>query len=357
MTQLVEMTGYLNESSIGFSPNDRTIGTTDYKTSVAVVELVGLRRVCRAIAPPIAKEELVIGSTIDYSPDSRLLAKASTRSVQILDAKKGQLLLTIPILIPTQTNIRFLADGKTLAVLSRRTGITLHHFSYQNEDFKLTNSDSRPQFLTYVFGSAPYDPSPLLCLTSNKEAQGLVWNVSTGQTLCSIGDSPSIQDMVISPDKKWIVTTYLDSPAKILAFPTGEKITELSGGRNGNVNFSPSGRWLGVTGNADCLLWNTGTWTRGPAMPPQVEEQTGVLAFSYDEKYLAAMMRDQTALVSLPTGELLAVLEQRIQPNLYSRLRFSPDGSQLASQGMDNSLILWDLIELQNELHKLNLQW
>jgi WD40 repeat protein len=88
-----------------------------------------------------------------------------------------------------------------------------------------------------------------------------------------------------------------------------------------------------------------------------VEEKTSILAFSYDEKYLAATMRDQTALVSLPNGDLLALLEQRIQPSLFSRLRFSPDGSQLAAQGLDNSLVIWNLTELQNELHKLNLQW
>jgi WD40 repeat protein len=51
------------------------------------------------------------------------------------------------------------------------------------------------------------------------------------------------------------------------------------------------------------------------------------------------------------------MLEQRIQPNPYCRLRFSPDGSQLAAQGMDNSLLLWDLVELQRELRELNLSW
>jgi WD40 repeat protein len=357
MTQLVELTGYRSESTIGFSADDRTIGTTDYKTSLAIVELVGLRRVCTAIAPPAAKEELGAGSTIDYSPDSRLLAKASTTCVQVFDAKKCQLLSTIPFSTPTQTTLRFLADGQTLAVLSRRTGVTLHRFTYQGGKLQLTTSANQSLYRTYAFGSAPYDRSPFLCLTSEKEAKGMVWDITTGQTLCSVGDSPDIIDIAISPDKKRLATAYRNSPVKITAFPSGQKVAELSGGLNGNVAFSPSGRWLGVTGNAEQLLWNTETWTKGPALPPQVEEKTGAMAFSYDEQYLAAMMRDQTALVSLPAGELLAVLDQRIQPNLYSRLRFSPDGSQLASQGLDNTLILWDLDQLQKELRDLNLQW
>jgi len=164
--------------------------------------------------------------------------------------------------------------------------------------------------------------------------------------------------MAISPDRNHIVTEYKDRVAQIATFPSGNKTTDLAGGMNGEITFSPNGKWLGAAGSpADHLLWNTGDWTRGPVLPPEVEEKTSRFSFSYDEKYLAATIRDQTALVSLPSGDLIATLEQRIQPNLYSHLRFSPDGSQLASQGMDNSLILWDLAELQSELLKLNLNW
>ena len=358
MTQLVEMTGFMSESPLVFSPDDLCFGTADYKNSAIIVELVGLHRVCTAIAPPSAKEQIVSsGSSIDFSPDSLLLAKASTTSVQIFAAKKGLLLTTIPIPTPTQTTLRFLADGQTLAVLSRRTGITQYRFSYQTENFQIIAGDNQSKWISYAFGSAPYDHSPFLCLTSDKEAKVIVWDITTGQTLCDLNDSPNITDVAISPNKKWIVTTYRNSQARVSAFPSGERIAELSGGISGKVGFSPSGRWLGATGNADHLLWNTETWNRGPQLPSQVEEKTGNFVFSYDEKYLAAMMRDQIALVSLPAGEMLAVLEQRIQPNLYGRLRFSPDGSQLASQGTDNSLILWDLNQLQSELRKLNLAW
>ena len=358
MTQLVETTGYVSESSIAFSTDDRTIGITDFKTSAAILELIGLRRVCTAFAPPSAQEQIIPYSSIDYSPDSLLVAKTSTSSVQIFDAKKCLLVSTIAIPIPTQTSLRFLADGKTLAILSRRTGVTLHRFSFQNGDFRLINSDSQTKWLTYAFGSAPYDRTPYFCLTSEKEAKGVVWNITTGETLCSIDTSPGIlSDMVISPNRQWLAITYRDRLAQIWSFPSGKKVTELEGGRNGTITFSPSGRWFGYTGSGDHLLWNTTTWTRGPSLPPPVEEKAGHLAFSCDEKYLAVTMRDQTALVSLPTGEMLAVLEQRILPNLFSRLRYSPDGTQLASQGTDNSLILWDINELESELRNLSLHW
>ena len=72
---------------------------------------------------------------------------------------------------------------------------------------------------------------------------------------------------------------------------------------------------------------------------------------------MAEIADERMDLEEVNLDDLLAVLEQRIQPNLYGRLRFSPDGSQLASQGTDNSLVLWDLNQLQSELRNLNLAW
>ncbi|MBK9991180.1 MAG: protein kinase [Verrucomicrobia bacterium] len=357
MSQLVELTGYKSESSIEFSPDDRTISTTDYKTSAVVLEVLGLNRVCTAFASPASQEQIQHASSIDFSPDSRLLAKASITSVQIFDAKHTRLLQTIPFSIPTQTSLRFLADSQTLLVLSRRTGTTLHRFSFQDGNFRLISSDNQAQWPSYAFGSAPYDRSPIFCLTSDKEAKSIISDFSSGLTLLVNDEPPTITDIAISPDKKWFITTYRGRLPKIRAFPSGQNITELAGGSNGSCVISPKGRWLALTGLGNYLLWNTDTWTKGPSLPPEVEEKTGNAAFSYDEQYLATMMQDEAALLSLPEGKLLALLDQRILPNLYRRLSFSPDGSQLALHGRDNSLILWELDELQSELHKLNLMW
>ena len=357
MTELVEIPGYLSESSIGFSPDDRYVAALDGQNTAVLLELVGLTNVCTAFAPLLTNEQIQKSSSIDFSPDSRLIAKASTNHVQVFDAKKGLHLLTIPFQIPTQTGVRFLPDNKTLAVLSRRTGMTLHEFSYENHQFKLLSSHNQGQWLTYAFGSAPSSFTTSLCLTSDRETKGVVWDASTGKVLSTTNVSPNILDLALSPDKKWLVVAQRDAPLDILANPTGRKITELRDVRGGTVTFSPSGRWVAANGATKNILWNTSTWTQGPALPSEVEEKGSGVSFSFDEKYFAVSMLDQPVLLSLPSGEMLAVLKQQILPNSYGRLRFSPDGTLLASQGLDNSLVIWDLKELRKELQSLDLNW
>jgi len=355
-TQLVELTGYMIQSSISFSADDQQIGSTE-STNAVILELMGLRRVCTAFAPTSVKEQIQFFSSVDFSPDSRLLAKASTNSVQIFDAKEGLLLSTIPNPIPTQTSLRFLADNHTLAVLARRTGMTGHQFSYVDKHFTLTSAEPQAEWATFAFGTAPYDASTYFGLTSEKEGKGVVWDFSTDKTLFKIEQAPSIYDIIISPNKKWVMTAYRDRMPVVWSLPSGKQSAELEGGRLGAVIVSPSGRWLGTTGKSDNILWNTETWTKGPALPRDVEEKAASIAFSYDEQLLAAQMVDQTTLIALPSGETRASLQQSILPILSCRLRFSPDGSQLALHGLDNSLIIWNLKVLQNELSKLGLNW
>jgi len=343
---------------VDFSPDDRLLSAAD-TTSAAVFEILGLERVCTIFAPAFGKDQCVFASTVDFSPDSTLLATASNNTVQVFDAKKSALLATVRSNLPSQTSLRFYADGKTLAVQSKGTGLTLHSFSFLDGKFQLRASEATGQFRNYIFGSLQYDGAPPLCFTSMPESKTIVWDSAAGSVLQTLNDQPSLFDMVVSPDKKWIATSYRYKNAQIWSLATGKPVAVLGGGNSGGLlGFSPSGRWLACSGTgADHLLWNPETWTRGPVLPPQVEAETGRFAFSYDETLLAVSMFDQVGLVSLPAGEFLGLLEQRMLPNPLCRLRFSPDGSQLAAQGADNSLTLWNLGELKRELRALNLYW
>ena len=361
ITELVALPKYGTEPAMRFSPDDRQLSATDGQNAATIAAVVGVNRVCIAFATPFAKEEPSLVGSMDYSRDSQLLATASTGALCFFDAKKGRPLLTQPISPMTQTSVRFLPDGKTLAVASRRAGLKFRHFSFADGKLELEAGNDKELLPGYLLGSAQYPVSPYLCLTSTRDAQAVVIDPSNGQIVRSIPGQSSIWDMVISPDKKWIATSYAslsDHTAQIWSFTTGQHVFDLPGGLGGIIGFSPSGRWLACSGTgADHVLWNTGTWSKGPALPPQVEDETGRFAFSDDETLFAASLVDQISLVSLPNGELLAALEQHLQPNPLCRLRFSPDGNQLAAQGADNSLSLWNLDELRKELRELNLLW
>jgi WD40 repeat protein len=360
MTELVELPKYGPSPSINFSLDDRFLCTAD-TTSATVFEVAGLNRICTPFAPTFGKDQCGSSASVEFSPDSTLLATASINAVQCFDVKKGVLLATVPLNPPTQTTLHFYDDGKTLAVLSRKTGLSLYRFSFRDGKFELTTSETKGQFRGYNFGSLPYNSALPLGLTDPNEGNAMVWDYTTESIIQTLGNQPpaTLLDMVVSADKKWIVTSYRDQNAKIWSFSSTKQNTTLAGGYGaGCLGFSPSGRWFACSGSgADHLLWNTGIWTKGPALPPQVEAETGRFAFSYDEKTLAVSMLDQVGLVTLPSGEFLGMLEQRILPNPLSRVRFSPDNSQLATQGADNSLTIWNLVELRRELRALNLNW
>ncbi|MFT3781414.1 MAG: serine/threonine-protein kinase [Nibricoccus sp.] len=358
MSELVEATGYLSESSLGFSPDDRFIHTTDYKTCVTLIEVVGADRVCTAFAPPSAQDQIIAAGTSSYSPDSRLLATASIMSIQVFDGKKKTRLTTLSNLDPTQSSLRFLRDGKTLAVLRRRTGLSLYDCFLNEPRLTLQLRRLFPQWQTYAFGSDANAGSPLATLTSERDSKVVVWNSETNQKECELTTTSDIKDASLSPDTKWWIAVYNNKTAEIHTYPAAQKVTSLQAGRAGGVKFSPSGKWISLTGSgSDHVLWNTGTWTKGPALPAEVEEKTSYVAFSADETLLAASLRDQIGLVSLPDGALLATLEQRLQPSQYYRLLFSPDQTQLAAHGPDNSLVIWDLVQMRKQLRSLGLDW
>src|SRR5262249_39905575 len=83
----------------------------------------------------------------------------------------------------------------------------------------------------------------------------------------------------------------------------------------------------------------------------------GPAAFSKDGKLLAiARTRTLVQLIDVLTGRELASFEQP-DPQVIARLAFSPSGTRLAVAAYNQTVQLWDLRALRDELTALNLDW
>jgi len=125
----------------------------------------------------------------------------------------------------------------------------------------------------------------------------------------------------------------------------------------GNVEFSPDGRWLGI-GGAEYHLWETATWTEVRRLPhPERNASTAMLAFSPGNTLWALAWESRDLrLVDPATGRVLATLEAPNRPVLNG-FRFTPDGLRLVAVQQDRQLQFWDLRRLRMELAKIGLDW
>jgi len=119
------------------------------------------------------------------------------------------------------------------------------------------------------------------------------------------------------------------------------------------VKFSPDGKWLGTV-YPTYRLWEVGSW-RESRIVGGVGEGAD---FSPDGKILAVETGNGVIrLVNPDTGIEYASLEDPHQDRA-GRLTFSPDGTQLiATNGDSQSIHVWDLRLIREQLAKLGLDW
>jgi tetratricopeptide (TPR) repeat protein len=113
------------------------------------------------------------------------------------------------------------------------------------------------------------------------------------------------------------------------------------------VGFSPDGKWLWTR----TRLWAVGSWQEGP--------QIGGwdFAFSPDSKLLAVTTGGAVRLVNPDTGREYARLEDPKQDRPLF-MCFSPDGTQLVASNNDSqSIHVWDLRAIREQLTKMGLDW
>lgn len=125
------------------------------------------------------------------------------------------------------------------------------------------------------------------------------------------------------------------------------------------VTFSPDGRWLVTGSSEEYRLWDTESWTSLMRIhrPPRFSHLPGLMVFNAESKLLAVVIDNRTIGVFDPVKRR-AVLELQLpDPQAFSAIRFSGDGSRLGASTTAHRIHVWDIKAILEELHPLGLDF
>ena len=174
----------------------------------------------------------------------------------------------------------------------------------------------------------------------------------------ALGSHPGVDNVALAPDARWAATGTWSSPGlRVWDARQGTLIRDLLPDTLRSLAvFSPDGRWLVSSTDADYQCWETGSWRPVHRIGQPHADLRGPAAFTPDSRVLAVVYgRSLVQLWDLATGQRLGTLETADPANTVS-LCFGPDGSQLAAGG-NRSIQLWDLRQVRRQLATLGLDW
>jgi WD40 repeat protein len=271
---------------------------------------------------------------LDFSPDGKRLASASSDGIKIWDAATGKQLLTLSS-EPNEEPCRvaFQPQGTSLATVSvigpmwrgdmpiavkvwivppiADGELPTPVFSYPCKTSSSIGTGWRPPTLTF----SP-DGTRLAC---GQGKNVLIWDFradrqgdNTSPSRALEGHTGPVCDQVFSPDGKRLATASDDETIRIWDPATGEELLAFKSPREGIPGY------------------------RG----------IRCLAFSPDGKRLAGGKAQNLAIWDAATGQELYFLRWHSQS--IESLAYSPDGKTLATGAGDHDIKLWDLAALEH---------
>ncbi len=299
---------------------------------------------------------------LDFSPDGRWLAAVQQDKCVLFEAKTGRTLATVPL--QSGWAAFFTADGQGL-LLSEATGLCLARLAIDEGRLRILRERdvTPPGGKSFGFArlSANRDwiavPQPSRTLQVTKAGDWTGWTSFT-----AVAGIPSYDAgrPDLAGDGQWVATGAFNNNDGSRVWhrdrPTEPHLLHVG---NGEVSFSPDGRWLAVGSARDGLfVHESGTWRvvhredlqNFSDIPPR-------LAWSPDGRWLVVGVGKRTPRL-LDTGTW-KVVSEFISPidSTIEYIVFAPDGRTLAISRQSGSIELWDLTKLAEELAALGLPW
>ena len=283
---------------------------------------------------------------VAYSPDSRLLALASTDgTVKLLDAISGQEIRTLRGGRSRTGAVAFSPVGKLLAQEAGPNAESVILWNVESgEQTRMLANASKVQFLDF-------SPDGQTLATGTYDGNVILWDTSSGSRK-DAWQAHGITAIAFAPDGRHLATTRYGAPKPgedattiwDVGVTPAVRVAGSEAAAGQSLSFSADGKRLAVGGPIACEIVDA---TSGKIIP-FIDERKGDWGYGYSVAFVPG--RDALALglessrvrvVDLKTGSA------QIFPH-QSQLRsiaVSPDGRSIAAIDSDALLKVWNLEE------------
>jgi WD40 repeat protein/tetratricopeptide (TPR) repeat protein len=303
-------------------------------------------------------------TTVDFSPDGRLLAAAGEEGVGLWDVPAAQTVGDLRL--DHCETAAFKPQGHYLVTDGKTSGLRLWPLRSGPPEAPPVLRVGPPQvvpldFPQHIWQRACWSRDGQWLAIVNVRSWGaraLLLNAQRPTEVRTLGAFPRLGTIAVSADGQWVAGgTWNQDLVRVWHAANPKVFHDLPG--YGNAAFSPDGQWLVTAGVYDYCCWRVGSWKE----PMRRWRREGniywltPLAFAPAGDLLALTLGPQEIdLVDPGSDQVLARLTTPT-PASITGLCFSPDGSRLAVAKANREVDLWDLRLLRRELNQLGLDW
>lgn len=248
---------------VAFSPDGRMFASGSYHSTAILWDVITNTKKHTFSA---SNKDLNPLRTVELSPDVKILAIGSSKTVQLWDIIKGELKLTLQKQLTDFNCLAFSPDGKTIASGGDVEHIGEDH-SYGYKGIHLWNTETGEIIETFKGKMCP-----ILCVAFSPDGKTIasgeswadyavrLWDVSTGEPKHTLkGHSKIVSCVAFSPDGNILTSGGADNTIRIWDVVTGKHIRTLIGhtGPVKNITFSSDGQILtSCSIDGTILLWD-----------------------------------------------------------------------------------------------------
>jgi WD40 repeat protein len=284
----------------------------------------------------------VIG--LAFSPDNKVLASVGKNAVNLWNVESGQEFKSFPLKNNSDSVIKliFSPDGKLIAGISQQNNVLIFSLT---SDFSKTIQTSQDAIVEQLIFSP--DGKFIICPNNGSQPAINLWDSATGELVNTLSVGSNITDIAMSSDIDALATAEKNGYVTLWNPSSGVVKRVLKNFEHiSSLAFSPDGKSLAISSGGiepKVEIWNHASGELIFSQPAEEGVVIMDLFYSPDGTFLAGIGEDnRISLWKVLLGEVHQLLSG--QTESIAKASFNLKQQTLAAFGMDDQLIVWDLI-------------